>query len=154
MDRGGALLKIYLRKVGNSYIVDSGDDSDIKNGEVVSAEIKRPRNYQFHKKYFSLLTYAFGIWEPQCLKYNGQEVGKSFERFRDDITILAGYYTLSENIKGEPKAEAKSISFANMEEDEFSCLYSATVGAILKHVLKNYTREDVDRVVDNIIGFD
>jgi hypothetical protein len=147
-------VKLYLRKVGNTYIVDSGDDTDIKNGEIVSAEIKRPRNYRFLKKYFTLINYAFGVWEPECLDYNGQPVGKSFDRFRDDITILAGYYTLSENIKGEPKAEAKSISFGKMQEDEFSCLYSKTIDVILKHVLRNYTREDVDSVVDNIIGFD
>lgn len=147
-------MKIYLRKIGNSYIVDFGDDSDIKNGEIVSAEVKRPRNYRFLKKYFTLMNYAFGVWEPDCLEYNGQPVGKSFKQFRKDITILAGYYTLTENIRGEVRAEAKSISFANMEEDEFSCLYSKTIDAILKHVLKNYTREDVDNVVDKIIGFD
>ena len=148
-------MKLYLRKVGNSYIVDSGDDdAGIKQGEVVSAEIKRPRNYRFHKKYFALLNYAFGIWEPACLEYNGRPVGKSFEQFRKDITILAGYYTLSENIKGEPKAEADSISFGNMPEDKFNCLYSKTIDVLLKHVMKNYTREDVDNVIDNLIGCD
>lgn len=147
-------MKIYLRKIENQYIVDSGDDSNIKAGEVVSAEIKRPRNYQFHKKYFALMDYAFGVWEPELLEYKGQEVGKSKDRFREDITILAGYYTLTENIKGEVRAEAKSISFGNMGDDEFACLYSKTIDVILKHVLKNYTREDVDKVVENIIGFD
>lgn len=147
-------MKIYLLKTGNAYVVDSGDDSDIKGGEVVSAEIKRPRNYRFHKKYFALLQYAFDVWEPELLEYNGQEVGKNFDRFREDITILAGYYTLAENIKGEPKAIAKSISFGKMLEDEFSCLYSKTIDVILKHVLKNYTREDVDKVVDRLISFD
>ena len=147
-------MKIYLRKIGNSYIVDSGDDADIKNGEIVSAEIKRPRNYRFHKKYFALMNYAFGVWDPDCLEFNGRPVGKSFEQFRKDITILAGYYTLSENIKGEPKAEADSVSFGKMREDEFSCLYSKTIDALLKYVLKNYTLEDVDKVIDNIIGFD
>ena len=147
-------MKLYLRKVGNNYIVDSGDDTDIKQGEVVSAEIKRPRNYRFLKKYFTLINYAFGVWEPECLEYKGQPVGKSLDRFREDITILAGFYTLTANIKGEARAEAKSISFANMEEDEFSCLYSKTIDVILKHVLKNYTREDIDNVIDNIIGFD
>ena len=147
-------MKLYLRKIGNSYIVDSGDDSDIKQGEVVSAEIKRPRNYRFHKKYFALLNYAFGIWEPECLEYKGKMVGKSFERFREDITILAGYYTLTENIKGEVRAEADSISFGKMDDDKFAALYSKTIDVLLKHIFKNYTREDVDKVVDNIIGFD
>lgn len=147
-------MKIYLRKIGNSYIVDSGDDSDIKAGEVVSAEIKRPRNYRFHKKYFALMDYAFGIWEPGCLEYKGRQVGKSLKQFRKDITILAGYYTLTENIKGEVRAEADSISFGKMEDDEFASLYSKTINVLLKHIFKNYTREDIDRVVDNIIGFD
>ena len=147
-------MKLYLKKIDSKYVLDSGDDSDIKPGEVVSAEIKRPRNYQFHKKYFALLDYAFEVWEPELLEYKGQVVGKSKKQFRKDITILAGFYTLSENIKGEVRAEAKSISFANMGDDEFAALYSKTIDAILKHVLTNYTREDVDRVIENIIGFD
>ena len=147
-------MKLYFRKIDNSYIVDSGDDSDIKQGEVISAEIKRPRNYRFHKKYFALLNYAFGIWEPECLEYKGRQVGKSFDRFREDITILSGFYTLTENIKGEVRAEADSISFGKMDDDKFASLYSKTIDALLKHVLKNYTREDVDKVIDNIIGFD
>ena len=148
-------MKLYLLKVGNVYVLDSGDDdSDIKQGEIVSAEIKRPRNYRFHKKYFALLNYAFGVWEPGCLEYKGKPVGKSFDRFREDITILAGYYTLTENIKGEVRAEADSISFGKMEDDEFASLYSKTIDVLLKHIFKNYTREDVDKVVDNIIGFD
>ena len=147
-------MKLYLRKVGNSYIVDSGEDEGIKQGEIVSAEIKRPRNYRFHKKYFALLNYAFGVWEPECLTWQGKEVGKNFDRFREDITILAGHYTLVETVMGEPKAMAKSVSFGKMTEDEFQDLYSKTIDAILKRVLKNYSREDVDKVVDNIIGFD
>lgn len=147
-------MKLYLRKINNTFIIDEGDADSIKTGEIVLADIKRPRNIKFHRKYFALLKFAFDTWEPECLDYNGQKVGKSFDRFRDDITILAGYYTLSENIKGEPKAEAKSISFGKMYEDEFSCLYSATITAILKYVLTNYTREDIDNVIDNIIGFD
>ena len=146
-------MKLYLRRIENSYIVDSGDDSNIKPGEIVSAEIKRPRNYEFHKKYFTLMQYAFGIWEPECLEYKGQQVGKSFDRFREDITILSGFYTLTENIKGEVRAEAKSISFGKMEDDEFAKLYSKTIDVLLKHVFKNYTREDIDKVVDNLIGF-
>lgn len=148
-------MKLYLRKVGNVYVLDSGDDdSDIKQGEVVSAEIKRPRNYRFHKKYFALMNYAFGIWSPELLEYKGREVGKSFDRFREDITILAGHYTLTENIKGEVRAEADSISFGKMEDDEFAALYSKTIDVLLKHIFKNYTREDLDKVIDNIIGFD
>lgn len=145
-------MELYLRKTNNIFIVDSGDDT-IKNGEVVRAEIKRPRNYEFHKKFFALLNIAYESWEPEEIEYHGQPVGKNFDKFRDDITILAGYYNIFVNIKGEPQAEAKSISFGKMEEDEFAELYSKTIDVILKRVLKNYTREDIDRVVEEIIGF-
>jgi hypothetical protein len=148
-------MKLYFRKVGNVYVLDSGDDdSGIKQGEIVSAEIKRLRNYRFLKKYFALMNYAFGVWEPECLEYKGKQVGKSFKQFRKDITILAGYYTLTENVKGEVRAEADSISFGKMDDDKFETLYSKTIDVLLRLIFKNYTREDVDKVVDNIIGFD
>ena len=148
-------MKLYLRKINDiTYIRDSGEDS-IKVGEVVSCEIKRPRNYKFHKKFFSLLNYAFSIWSPDVIKFDGEvEVGKNFDHFRDDIIILAGYYEAVIGVDGEAKLKAKSISFGKMGEDEFACLYSKTIDVILKHILVNYTREDLDRVFENIIAYD
>jgi hypothetical protein len=143
---------LYLRKTNNIFIVDSGEDT-IKNGEIVSAEIKRPRNYEFHKKFFALLNYSYECWEPEELEYRGRPVGKDFDRFRKDIIILAGYYDVVTNIKGEVKAEAKSISFGKMEEEEFEKLYSDVINVILKHILTNYSRDDIDVMISEIIGF-
>jgi hypothetical protein len=151
-------VKLFFRKIGNIYHLDSGDDSHIKNGEIVSAEIKRPRNYKFHKKYFALLNYAFSIWEPEEPEFKSKLVnkyfGKNFDRFREDIICLAGYYDIVPTINGQVRPRAKSISFGRMDEDEFHELYSKTIDVILKHVLHNYTHEDIDRVVEEIIGFD
>lgn len=147
-------MKLYLRKIGNVYQVDSGDDSNIKQGEIVSAEIKRPRNYDFHKKYFALLNYAFGVWEPGKLEYKGQRVGKSIDRFRKDVAILTGHYEIVTTIKGDVRAEAKSISFGSMGEDEFEKLFSETINVLIKHILTNYTYDDIDNVIENIVGFD
>lgn len=147
-------MKIYLRKIDHAYIVDSGDDSNIKNGEIVSAEIKRPRNYKFHKKYFALINYAYSIWTPEEKQFNGIAAEKSLDRFRKDIMILAGYYEIVINVKNDVRFIAKSISFGSMEEDDFEKLYSKTIDVLLKHVFDNYTRKDVDEVVMNLIGFD
>ena len=147
-------MKFYLRKINDvTYIRDSGEDS-IKVGEVVSCEIKRPRNYKFHKKFFSLLNYAFSIWEPETVNLDNTPVGKNFDHFRDNITILAGYYEAVMGVDGEAHLKAKSISFGKMGEDEFASLYSKTIDVILKHILVNYTREDLDRVFENIIAYD
>jgi hypothetical protein len=56
-------------------------------------------------------------------------------------------------LNGEAKARAKSIAFGNMAEDEFERVYSAVADVILQRVLRNYTREDLDRVVDEVLRF-
>ncbi len=67
--------------------------------------------------------------------------------------MLAGYYDTFPCIKGGVRYEAKSIAFANMDEDTFADLYDNTVRALLKWVLKNHTREDVNRVMQNIVEY-
>lgn len=147
-------MKVYLRRINNEFIVDQGNIDSIKFGEVVLADIKRPRNIKFHRKFFSLLNYAFSIWEPEAVNLDNTPVGKNFDHFRDNVIILAGYYEAVMGVDGKAFLKAKSISFGKMGEDEFSCLYSKTIDVILKHILVNYTREDLDRVFENIIAYD
>jgi hypothetical protein len=125
----------------------------LKLGQGVTATVKRHRNPRFHRKYFALLNLAFDAWEPVEAMYKGQVVGKNFDQFRNDIICLAGYFEMAVNLKGETRVTAKSISFGNMDEDEFGELYNATVNVVLKHVLTNYDREQLDAVMDRLTGF-
>lgn len=125
-------------------------------GEMCDIETVFPRNSKFHAKFFALLTVGFEAWSPERKRktYKGKYILKNFERFRSDITILAGYYEQVFDIKGRMKLEAKSISFANMEDDEFESLYSAVIDVFLREILKNYKgRAEIDRVIENILGF-
>lgn len=126
----------------------------LKLGQVVRAEVTRVRNYKFLRKYFALLNFAFDAWEPQSKEYNSEPVQKNFDQFRRDVTILAGYYEASYNLKGEVRLLPKSISFANMDEDEFGALYSDTINVILSRILTNYSRSDLYEVVENLLRFD
>ena len=120
----------------------------IKTGDGVFGDFKRPRNYQLHKKWFVLVNYAFEMWEP------GEGMPeKNFERFRQDMTILAGYFDHVPRIDGTIDIVAQSISFAKMTQDTFDALYFATVDAVLKWVLRTYTREDLDHVMKEIARF-
>jgi len=123
----------------------------IKLGEVVRADFKRARNPKFHRKYFALLNLAFDHWNPELPEIHGMKAEKSFEQFRKDLTILAGYYTVSVRLNGEARVEAKSISFASMDEAEFEKLYSATIDVILKRVMQWADREEIERLVDQIL---
>jgi hypothetical protein len=115
-----------------------------RNGDVIHADFKKARNPRFHRKYFALLNFAYDHWEAE------QE--KSFEQFREDLTILAGYYDKRFRLNGDMVLRPRSIKFGNMDDIEFERLYSKTVDVILKHVLTKYTRDDLDRVVDQLIG--
>ena len=81
-------------------------------------------------------------------------MAKNKERFRKDIAILAGFFDSTVNLKGEVRLEAKSISFAQMDEIEFEALYNQTINVILQSVLTTYTRDDLDAVVEQLLRFD
>lgn len=125
---------------------------DLPRGTVIRAAFKKARNSKFHRKFFALLTIGFDAWEPSIEDTSWGTPQKNFEQFREDVTILAGYYTLDVRLDGSTRVSAKSISFANMGEEEFEQLYSKVVDVILQRVLTTYNRADLDRVVDQVLG--
>ena len=151
------MAEIYLKKgQGDLYPADSNAMESlekIKIGEVIKCNFTKPRNYKFHRKFFALLNFLYDSWEPGEAEYKGHPVNKSFERFREDIIILAGYYDSVFNINGDVRVKAKSISFGKMSEDEFHDLYSKVIDVALKKVLVNFTREDIDNTVQEILQF-
>ena len=131
----------------------------------VRVRVTKIRNVGQHRKYFALLNYAFDVWEPPvAMAMSELEHGhfdpslarpeKNFERFRHDIIILCGFYESYYRINGEVRLEAKSISFANMDQDSFEQLYDKTVDVIIKHVLRNYTGDELRAVVEQVMEFD
>jgi hypothetical protein len=142
---GGALVPVDQQAV--DYI------TKLKLGTAVTATVRRQRNPAFHRKFFALLNLAFESWEPVDNTYKGQQVSKNFEQFRNDVTVLAGHYEMAVTLKGETRLTAKSISFGSMSQEEFESLYSATVDVILARILKNYTRDDLDNVINQLLGF-
>ena len=142
----------FIKMNGVLYPASEGDReilTKIKSGEPVRMTLKRVRNYQFHKKWWALVNFAYDYWEPP----ENQVGEKNLDRFRKDITILAGFYEQSIRLDGETRTEAKSISFGSMSEDDFEILYSKTIDVILKYVLKNYTGEELRSVVDQAMDF-
>lgn len=128
-----------------------------KPGMVVTADVKVPRNNRFHRKYFALLKIAYEQWEPPTDEtFRGVPIEKEFERFRHDVTIMAGFFTPVWNLKGEMRIEPKSISFDSMDDDKFEVLYSKTIDVLLKMILseRGFTKETVDDLVGQVLEFD
>lgn len=152
------MSEALLRKIQGGALIPADDESAaaltrVKAGDLVRVKWARPRNAKFMRKFFAMLNLGFDAWEPPAQEYRGLPVQKNFERFRKDVVIAAGFYDAVANLKGEVRAEAKSISFANMEEDEFEKVYSAVANVLLQKVLRNYTRSDLDRVVEELMRF-
>jgi len=120
-------MKLHVIKTQTGLKPCYNSDYDIYSkiplNEVFEIEYKKPRNYEFHKKYFGLLKLAF----------ENQELFSNITDMREDVTIMAGFFELRENkISGEITKKAKSISFAQMDEIEFSELYEKTKDVICK----------------------
>ena len=126
----------------------------VKLSGMVFAKVAQPPRWLFN--------YGFDYWaesaEPKV--YKGQPVQPNFDRFRKDITILAGYYHPVFNIKGEIRMEADSISYAAMDETRFEQLYSKVIDVLLKKVFSRrgiggvaWTEEKLRGVVDGLLEF-
>lgn len=124
-----------------------------KVGSTIRADVAAMRNWKFHRKFFAMLDVGFDAWEPPEAEHRGLPVQKNRERFRSDCIVAAGFYTPVANINGDVRAEPKSIKFARMEQDEFEKVYSAVANVLLQKVLTNYSRQDLDDVVAQIVGF-
>ena len=147
-------MEAYFIKVNGTLIPVNESDREIlgkfKVGVPLRVQVTTPRNYEFLKKYFALLNLAFDYWEP-----DDEALGeKNFNRFRSDVTILAGYYEQYIRVDGSLRIEPKSVSFGKMTEDEFTGLYNNTIDALIKYVLPRFTGEELREAVDAIQGFE
>lgn len=129
----------------------------LKVGQALHGKFTRQRNPRFHRKAFALFKLAFDAWDSPALEYRGQPVAKDFDRFRRDLTILAGHYEAVTNLRGEIRLEAKSLSFGAMDDDEFAEVYRGILNVVWSKVLRDcgYARpEDVERVVEELLRFE
>lgn len=137
---------------------DREEVAKLKTGHVIEVKITRKRNPMFHRKFFALLGVAFDYWQeaPVTVEYHGQRVRPNFERFRKDITILAGYYDPTYNINGELRLEARSISFSSMEEPDFEKLYSSVLDVVLERILAKagFDEKTLRAHVERVLQFD
>jgi hypothetical protein len=129
-------------------------------GSIAKFDVKLMRNGAFFRKWWALVKVGYDYWTETCepMMFKGQPVLPDFDRFRHDITIMAGFYRPVWNAKGEMRVEAESIAWASMSEERFGKLYNATVAALLKLVFNGkrgprWTEEELRMTVEQIEAF-
>ena len=103
---------------------------------------------------------AYDYWSEDVatLEYKGQRVLPDFDRFRKDLTILAGHYHPVVNLKGEVRIEADSLKWASMDEATFGKLYDQTIAVLLRRVFNGavcprWTEQQLRDVAAQILEF-
>lgn len=128
-----------------------------KVGTILRCSVTQMRNGQFHRKWFALVKIAFDAWSEtaQTQEYKGIPVLPDFDRFRKDVTVLCGFYKPVFDVQGGLHLEPESISFANMDQERFEQLYSATIDVILQKILPNrgYSEKQLRELVDQVVQF-
>ena len=155
-------MKFYFVKKLGKILTDDGVElatfikkkfGNLPNGALFELEITNKRNPLFHRKYFALLKVGFEAVNYGDHTYKGQPVVKNPESFRKDLAILCGFCEAEYKYDGTIRLKAKSISFANMEQEEFELLYSQTINILLEKILpKSYNDSKLRQAVDEILN--
>jgi hypothetical protein len=121
-------MKIYVKNTIYGlmplYPSDYEEKKKLPIGWEGVAEIKRERNYEFHKKFFALLNMFFDN-QPE------ENEIKNFNTFRKIKTMKAGFYESVITDKGITYLPI-SISFSSMDETEFKDLYSKMLDVVIR----------------------
>jgi hypothetical protein len=152
------MTTIVLTKTPGGALVPVDQDgiervAKMKVGDGVKCSIAKYNNLQFHRKMFALANLAYDAWEPEEKEHKGIPITKNFDQFREDITILAGFYETRVRLNGEVRFIAKSWSFGSMDDFEKERLYNSIINVVLSRILTKYTRDDLDNVVNQILAF-
>jgi hypothetical protein len=143
-------MKIFLVKSELGWRGDSARDQEqwdeLKNG-TYSVEIKKPRNLQFHRKYFALLNTVFEM----------QDIYLDFYDFFADMKIKIGLYEVKamyvEDIGEVFLHVPKSISFAKMDDTAFERVYSKTIDKAIEFYCPGTTYEEMDKAAKRYLEF-
>ena len=107
------------------------------DGQVLVTDIKQARSYGNHKRFFDFLQATFDM----------QEFYQELEQYRRWITVAAGWFDIMVYPDGTTQLNPKSISFENMEEDEFRLLFSSAINAFLEEFGQGQTEADILRII-------
>jgi hypothetical protein len=114
------------------------DKRKLKLGQDYEVDIKNPRNVGFHRKFFALLN----------IGHENTKLQMPFETYRKYMIVKAGYFTAYQTPKGI-YYDPESISFTNMNQNQFEEVYSRVLDKIIDDI--GATKEDIEKQLINFM---
>lgn len=127
------------------YDSDYEEKHRLHEGETVLCTIRKPRNYEFHKKFFALVRLTFNNLPEHLVRMLNV---RSEEDMLDAYKLELGLYTLVWHGR-RPVVKLGSISFTAMDETEFQKFYDRCVDITLTTFLRGTSRQDLLEEVEN-----
>lgn len=116
----------------------------MKLGAMVRMGFSTPRHLKHHQKFIMLAS----------LVAETSETFDNLDKALCAVKVAAGHCDFIANTEtGELIAVPRSISFANMEQEEFDVFYQNAVNGVLKHLLPTMTRIEFDEALERVANF-
>lgn len=116
----------------------------MRPGACFKLVITIPRNPKHHRKFMALV----------ALVAETSETFDNLDKALCAVKVAAGHCDFIANPEtGELIAVPRSISFANMDQEEFEVFYTNAVNGILKHLLPTMTRIEFDEALERVVNF-
>ena len=138
---------VPIDSVGAEYI------AKLPRSTHVGVKVTQARNYKFHKKIFALLKYLYDTLPRVEREINGVVVEQSFRTFRSEFVAISGHYK-TEVTRNGTRIEAQSLSYKDCSEELAKEIFSDVIDKALLLLGNDQTREDLEKISDEILRFD
>lgn len=134
-------MEIYCRVTDYGLVPMYDSDLDekhrLRNGTTVLCHISRPRNYEFHKKFFALIRLTYdNLPERLVQMMSVYSESDMLDCLKLDLGLFSTVYH-----GGRQIVKLGSISFAAMDNTEFEQFYNRSVDIILHTYLRGTDRQ-------------
>lgn len=134
-------MEIYCRVTASGlvpmYDSDYEERQRLVEGETVLCVIRKPRNYEFHKKFFALVRLTFDNLPERLVRMLNIH---SEQDMLDNLKLDLGLYSVVYH-GGKAVIKLGSISFAAMDETDFQKFYDRCVDVVLFNYLRGTDRK-------------
>ena len=141
---------LAAKRLNALYPVDGTGEGVMRTlaqGEVVSLELKRPRNIKHHRLFWALMTL---VWENM----DSREY-PTVEDLVTEVKIITGHYDkrfITMNGERYTVLTPKSINFASMDQPEFTAFFERVCDWVASTVLPGVTQEELRQELEVMAG--
>ena len=138
------LCRVTAQGLVPIYDSDYDEKKKLHEGETVMCSIRKPRNYEFHKKFFALVRLTFeNLPERLVRMLSVRNEEDMLTVFKLDLGLFSTSWHCGRNV-----VKLDSISFAKMDETEFQKFYDRCIDLVLSSYLRGTDKQSLIEEVE------